>query len=195
MPVRPERAPLADAPAHDGTALLVVDMISTWSFPDADKLGPAAAAIAPVIGVLAGRCRDAGVPVVYANDNHEHWRSEFSALVRLSAKASETGAAIARSLAPDAGDYSVLKPKHSAFFATPLDLLLRHLRVRRVVMCGVSTEHCILMTAAEGRMRDYEMVVPEDGVAAITPARNTRALDYLRDVFGLDTTASGGVEL
>jgi nicotinamidase-related amidase len=195
MPVKPDRAPLADEEAAGGTALLVVDMVSTWDFPDGERLGTAARAIAPKIGALKQRCIHAGVPVIFVNDNRGRWRSEFHELVRVSILESEIGAAIAESLQPDEDDYSVLKPKHSAFYATPLDLLLRHLRVQRLVVTGVASDQCIVMTAAEARMRDYDVIVPADCVAAQTPARNASALRHLREAHGIDTAPSPRVQL
>jgi nicotinamidase-related amidase len=195
VPVKPDRAPLADRPAPDGSALLVVDMISTWDFAGADKIVRAALAIAPRIGALKRRCLRAGVPVIYVNDNRGRWRSEFRELVRVSVESSEAGAAIAASLLPRDYDYSVLKPKHSAFYATPLDLLLRHLRVNRLLVTGVASDQCIVMSAAEARMRDYEVIVPGDCVAAQTPARNARALRHLGEAHGIETTPSTRVEL
>jgi len=195
MPVDPARAPLADAPAGHGTALLIVDMISTWDFPDADRLAPRAAAIAPRIGALKQRCARSGMPAIYVNDNRERWRSEFRAIARLAAEASAAGAAIARSLAPGDDDYAVLKPKHSVFFATPLDLLLRHLRVTRLVVTGVASDLCIVMSAAEARMRDYEVIVPGDCVAALTATRSAQALRCLEESHGIRTTASPRLRL
>ena len=195
MPVKPDRAPLADEEASGGMALLVIDMVSSWDFPDADKLGRAARAIAPKIGALKRRCILAGVPVVFVNDNRGRWRSEFHELVRVSVLESETGAAIAESLQPAEDDYSVLKPKHSAFYATPLDLLLRHLRVQRIVVTGVASDQCIVITAAEAKMRDYDVVVPGDCVAALTAARNASALRHLRDAHEIDTAPSPRVQL
>ncbi|MBV9889379.1 MAG: cysteine hydrolase [Rhizobacter sp.] len=179
MPVRPERAPLADRAAAGGVALLVVDMVSSWDFEDADQLAPAALAIAPRIGALKRRCLRARVPVIFVNDNRGRWRSEFRELVRASIAENETGAAIARHLQPEEGDYSVLKPKQSAFYATPLDLLLRHLRVRKVIVTGVASDQCIVMTAAEARMRDYEVVVPRDCIGAPSAARTAATLRQL----------------
>jgi len=195
MPVKPERAPLADRQARAGMALLIVDMISTWDFADGDKLARAAAAIAPRIGKLKERCADAGVPVIYVNDNRDRWRSEFRELVRVSVEQSKAGAAIAASLRPGDDDYSVLKPKHSAFYATPLDLLLRHLRVSRLIVTGVASDQCIVMSAAEARMRDYEVIVPGDCVAAQTPARNAHALRHLGEAHGIETMPSTEVKL
>jgi nicotinamidase-related amidase len=193
MPVDPSRASLANEPAAHGMALLVIDMISVWDFPDADLLAPRAMAIAPRIGELKRRCVRAGVPVVYVNDNRDQWRSEFRELAMLSAKASPPGEAIARSLLPGDDDYAVLKPKHSAFFATPLDLLLRHLRVSRVVITGVAADLCIAMSAAEARMRDYEVIVHRDCVAALSAARATRALRSFEEVHHLKTTPSSRI--
>jgi len=195
MPVKPERAPLADESAGGGMALLVIDMISTWDFEGAEKIVAAAVAIAPHIGTLKRRCVRAGVPAVYVNDNRGRWRSEFSELVRISIAESRTGAAIAKHLQPGDGDYSVLKPKHSAFYATPLDLLLRHLRVNRLLITGVASDQCIVMGAAEARMRDYDVVVPRDCIADQTPARTARALRHLADAHGIETTPSARVRL
>ena len=195
MPVDPERAPLADRSAAHATALLIVDMISTWDFPDAEKLAPGALAIAPRIAALKRRCERSAVPVVYVNDNRDRWRSEFRELARVAAATSETGAAIARWLAPVESDYSVLKPKHSAFYATPLDLLLRHLRVAHLLITGVATDMCIAMSAAEARMRDYDVVVPRDCVAALSAARNQRALRALEETHRLKTTVSTRIRL
>jgi nicotinamidase-related amidase len=195
MPVKPDRAPLADRPAHDGTALLVIDMISTWDFAGAEKIVRGAVAIAPRIAALKQRCVRAGVPVVYVNDNRGRWRSEFRELVRVSIAESDAGAAIAKHLQPEEGDYSVLKPKHSAFYATPLDLLLRHLRVTRLLVGGVASEQCIVMSAAEAKMRDYDVVVPSDCIADQTPARTARALRHLREALAIETTLSARVRL
>jgi nicotinamidase-related amidase len=194
MPVAPERAPLAAEQARGGTALLIIDMISAWDFADAEKLAAGALAIAPRIAALKRRCEAAGVPPIYVNDNHGHWRSDFRQIVLLSMQGG-AGRTIAETLRPGPDDYSVLKPKHSAFFATPLDLLLRHLRVKSVIVTGVATDQCIVMSAADARMRDYDVVVPEDCVAAQTARRNSRALDYLREAQKMKTTASARIRL
>ena len=194
MPVAPERAPLAAEPANGGMALLIIDMISAWDFQDAAKLAPGALSIAPRIAALKRRCVDAGVPPIYVNDNHGHWRSDFRQIVLLSMQ-NDAGHRIAELLRPGPDDYSVLKPKHSAFFATPLDLLLRHLGVQRLIVTGVASDQCIVMSTADARMRDYEVVVPEDCVAAQTNSRNRRALDYLREAQKTKTTVSARIRL
>lgn len=164
-----------------------MDMMSDWDFPDGDRLVRAALRVAPAIAALAERCRRGGVPVIYANDNHGQWRSDFRFVVRQALGFPGPGGRIARLLAPHDEDYVVLKPKHSAFFATPLELLLDHLRARRIIVVGTTTDQCVLATAMDARMRDFEVVVPEDGVATLGAARNRRALVHLREVLGLTT--------
>ena len=195
MPVAPERTPLAEQPAAGGTALLVVDMFSTWDFDDAGKLVRAALAIAPRIAGLRRRCDGARVPTVFINDNQGRWRSDAAAIVSRSADATPEGAAIAAQIAPGEHDYFVLKPKHSAFFATPLDLLLRHLRVRRVLVTGVAGDQCVLLTAIEARMQDYDVVVPADCVGSQTARRNAAALAYMRTAHKVATPQSRGVRV
>ena len=187
--------PLAAERAVGGAALLVIDMISDWQFPDAGKLLPQAAAIAPRIATLADRCRRAGVPVIYANDNHGRWRSDFREVVGAALRSEGAGAGIARLLEPRHEDYFVLKPKHSAFHSTPLDLLLRHLQVRRLILTGVSSDQCVLYTAADARMRDYEAIVPRDAVATQGEPRNAMALRHFADVLGLETPESAALEV
>jgi len=174
---------------------LIIDMINCWDFPDAEKLLPRAAAIAPRIAALKARCRDAGVPVIYANDNRGRWRSDFPSLVALSLGQGGAGALITSTLRPDADDYFVLKPKHSAFFGTPLELLLQHLKASRLILTGVASDQCVLATAMEAVMRDLAVVVPRDCVASQSVTRNDTVLRQLEKFQKLPTTTASRIRL
>jgi nicotinamidase-related amidase len=186
---------LAPENAAGHTALLIIDMINCWDFPDAQKLLPCAAAIAPRIAALKVRCRNAGVAVIYANDNRGRWRSDFPSLVELSLGQGGAGAAITSALQPQADDYFVLKPKHSAFFGTPLELLLQHLKARRLILTGVASDQCVLATAMEAVMRDLAVVAPRDCVASQSVARNDTVLRQLEKFQKLPTTAAAHIRL
>jgi nicotinamidase-related amidase len=194
MPSRRTSSLAAERAAH-GTALVILDMISRWDFDDADKLLPQAAAIAPRIAALKRRCRREGIPAIYANDNHGRWRSDFRHVYDDALAQGEGGAQIARELEPDDDDYFVLKPKHSAFYGTPLQLLLQHLKVRRLLVCGVAGDQCVLATASDARMRDYEVLVPRDCIASQTARRNRQAADHFASVLKLPTTPSSRLRL
>lgn len=196
MPSKKASPPsLAEHHAAEATALLVIDMLSTWDFPDAEKLLPPTAAIAPRVAALKARCRRAGVPVIYANDNRGQWRSDFRQVVDTAIRAGGPGAEVAQALAPDDDDYFVLKPKHSAFFGTPMDMLLQHLGVKRLLLSGVASDQCVIATAVDARIRDYEVVVPQDCIASQTATRTRRSIAYFEEALCVPTTVSTRLRL
>jgi len=133
--------------------------------------------------------------LIYGNDNRGHWRSDFRQVVASSLQAGGPGARITKMLAPGDDDFFVLKPKHSAFFGTPLDLLLQHLRVNRLLLAGVASDQCVVATAIDARMRDYDVVVARDCVASQSIARNRRAIEHLEVATALRTTPSARIRL
>jgi len=167
------------------TALLIVDMINPLDFEGGKALRPYAEAAARRIAALARRMRRRGDPVVYVNDNFMHWQADFREIVA-TVRDSTRGSGLAKELAPEPGDYFVLKPKHSGFLATPLEILLEKLEVGRVVITGVATDGCVLATATDAHMREYKVHVPRDCVAAITSARSRRAVELMRDAMHID---------
>jgi nicotinamidase-related amidase len=174
---------------------VILDMISCWNFPDARALVRAALRVAPAIARLKRRCVAAGVPVIYANDNSGQWRSDFKFVVHSSLESDGPGAQITRELEPGPDDYFVLKPKHSAFFATPLEILLDHLRTQRLVITGVAGDQCVLNTAADARMRDFEVVVPCDCIASLSTARSQRAIEQLREALEIKVPTASALRL
>lgn len=176
-----------------GSALVVIDMLARWDFPDGDRLVQRALQAAPRIARLAARCRAAGVPVIYANDNRGRWRSDLRQVVEAAIAeggAESPGVRIARTLEPRAEDYFVLKPRHSAFYMTPLELLLQDLRAHRLVLAGVAADQCVLATAGDAHMRGYALAVPRDCVAALDAERTRRALRHCADALGAATPMS-----
>jgi len=161
------------------SALLIIDMINLFDFDGGRELAAAATRIAPAIDRLRRRFRAAGAAVIYVNDNFAHWRSDFHALVATCAHPDARGARIADVLAPESDDYFVLKPKHSAFLATPLPYLLASLGTTRLVLTGVAADACVLATALDAHAREFAVEVVRDAVAARTPALASDALSLL----------------
>jgi nicotinamidase-related amidase len=192
---RPQRNGLIERVAAHATALLIIDMVSSWKFPEGATLLRQAAGIAPAIAALKRRCAAARVPVIYANDNSGQWRSDFKYVIRESLELAGPGSAITQQIEPGEDDYFVLKPKHSAFFATPLEILLDHLKARRLIMTGVASDQCVMNSVVDARMRDFEVVVPSDCIATLTPARNRLAISHFERVLGVKTTRGRGVRL
>jgi nicotinamidase-related amidase len=182
--------------AGDGShpyALLLVDVINELEFEGAEKLLPKALAMARRAAALKRRAAKAGVPCIYVNDNFGQWRSDFRTLVDRCLHGGVRGEPVARLLAPDENDYFVLKPLHSGFYTTTLDLLLRELGSRRLVVCGVATEGCVLFTASDAYIRGFELFVPRDGCASESSTRHRNALDIMKKMLKCDTRACGQI--
>jgi nicotinamidase-related amidase len=113
------------------------------------------------------------------NDNFGQWRSDFRQQVEHCQQENALGRELTQLLRPSPEDYFVLKPKHSGFFSTTLDLLLTHLGATRLILTGFSSEICVLYTANDAYMRDFEIFVPQDCVAAETRRGNSTALQQM----------------
>lgn len=175
------------------TALLIIDMMNTLDFARGASLARKGAPVAHAIARLKRRFVEKQLPVVYANDNFGAWHMDFRTLVEVCAQG--RGAGWVDALRPEPDDYYILKPMHSAFFATPLRVLLDRLDVRRLVLCGVATDACIAATAIDAHMEAYSVIVPSDCVLSETSARNTGALRLLRTAFEVDTRTAARIRL
>ncbi len=125
------------APDKCDTALLLIDVINDLEFPEAEQMRDAAVEMAGKIRGLKERARAAGVPVVYVNDNFGKWKSDWRRTVQHCLEENVRGRRLVEILQPEDDDYFVLKPKHSGFFSTTLDTLLRYLGSRRLIMTGM----------------------------------------------------------
>jgi nicotinamidase-related amidase len=183
------------APESCPAALLIVDLLNDFSFEDGEALLRATLPAAARVAQLKERAHAAGVPVVYVNDNWGRWRSDLHGLVEHCLAPGGRGADVVRLLVPGPRDYFVLKPKHSGFFGTTLELLLQHLEARRLIVTGVQTDSCVLFTANDAYLRGYELHVPADCVAANPAARSAAALAYMKDRLGADVRESQALDL
>lgn len=183
------------ATSGHGDAILVIDVLSDYRFPDGDALWRRfAPCIAPLARLLQ-RARAQGVPVVYANDNFGRWRSSLEDVGQRIAQANPAAWRALAPIRPQRADFVVLKPRHSAFYCTPLELLLEALQVRRLVLTGVSATSCIWSTGSEAHVRGYDIVVPQDAVAAPAPRLVTSVLELMRDSLGARTPPTRSVRL
>lgn len=165
-------------------ALLIIDTITDLEFPGGENVLPWALKMVARLAPLAGRARRAGVPVIYVNDNLGHWRSGFAEIYDRCARPGSRGREVCRAMRPAADDYFVLKPKHSAFYATSLRPLLDHLGVKHLLLSGIATNLCVLFTAHDAHMRDYELTVLSDCCAAESDHDHDVALQQLERFCG-----------
>jgi nicotinamidase-related amidase len=176
-------------------ALLLVDVINHFEFPDGERILRQAMPIAPRIARLKARAREAGIPAIYVNDNFGHWRSEASKLVEYCTREGAPSRKFVEQLRPDPADYFVLKPMHSAFYQTPLELLLRNLGAKTLLLCGLATNSCVVCTAHDARMRNLRLFVPSDCTAARSKREHAQAIAHIASMADANTSPSGSLKL
>jgi nicotinamidase-related amidase len=166
-------------------------MLNTFEFPEAKQIFPAALRAAKNIAKLKQKAREHRAAVIYVNDNFGHWQSDWKALYEICTEEKCLGKPIAEILRPEPEDYFVLKPKHSGFYASSLEVLLDQLQTERLIIVGIAGNICVLFTAHDAHMREYEVIVPRDCVASNTDKENQFALKQLEHVFGIKTKKAG----
>jgi nicotinamidase-related amidase len=98
-------------------------------------------------------------------------------------------------LTPDEDDYFVLKPKHSGFYCTSLELLLEHVGCRSLILAGIAGNNCVLFTANDAYMRDFKLFVPEDCSVSQTAEENEDALKQMKIVLKADIRPAAELNL
>jgi nicotinamidase-related amidase len=136
--------------------------------------------IAPRIARLKARARAAGIPVIYVNDNFGQWRSDLAKLLAYCLRPRSLGRQFVDQIRPDKDDYFILKPRHSAFYQTPLEVLLAYLGASSLVLCGLATNSCIVCTAHDAKMRNFDLFVPSDCSASLTAREHKQAIAHMQ---------------
>ena len=183
------------APDKCETALLLIDVINDLAFPEAEQMLPQAREMAKKLLALKQRAREADVPCIYVNDNFGKWKSDFRTTVDHCLSAKSRGREIVETLRPDDDDYFVLKPKHSGFFSTTLETLLHYVGAKRLILTGIAGNFCVLFTANDAYMRDFNLLIPEDCCVSNTARENEEALGLMRKFLKADTRPSDEIEL
>jgi nicotinamidase-related amidase len=182
------------APDQARLALLIVDLISDFRFKAGERMSRLTLPIAHRVKALKARAKAARVPSIYVNDNFGRWRSDFRQLVDHCAT-SGRGSEIAQLLMPEPDDYFVLKPKQSGFYSTPLDILLKYIGAEKVIITGIASDQCVLFTASDAYLRDLDVMIPPDCIAASTRQQTSFALRYFKTVLKADTRLSSRIIL
>jgi nicotinamidase-related amidase len=187
--------PSAQAPHHSPTVLILIDVINHFEFPDGAKVLRQALPIAPRLARLKERAQAAGISTIYVNDNFGQWRSDASRLLDYCVRPEAIGKSFVEQIQPDKKDYFVLKPMHSGFYQTPLEVLLRYLGASTLVLGGLTTNSCIVCTAHDAKMREFELYVPSDCSASRTVKEHRQAIEHIRMMTDAGVAPSGSLRL
>ena len=183
------------APDKSEAALLLIDVINDFDFEEGDQLLQLALPVGKNIAELKKRAKAAGIPSIYVNDNFGRWQSDFKKIVAHCSREEAKGKSFVKLLLPDDDDYFVLKPKHSGFYSTTLELLLTHLGAKNLILTGIAGNNCVLFTANDAYMRDFKIFTPADCVVSNTEQDNQHALKQMETVLKADLTPGSELDL
>jgi len=166
------------------SAVIVVDMQNDFVAPGGSLQVPDAAATLPVIVRLLKRARAAGVRVAWTQDTHTDGDKEWNIWPE-HARMGGWGWQIVDALAPQPGDYVAQKPRYDGFYGTGLEHILTHQwDVEHLVIVGTVASICVLHTAASAGLRWFHVVVPADGVSALTDFDHALTLRQVSWLYG-----------
>ncbi|WP_433746471.1 isochorismatase family cysteine hydrolase [Falsibacillus pallidus] len=174
-------------------ALLIIDMINKMDFEGGEDLLDYTLPMTDHLIELKKRVKEKGLPVIYVNDNFGQWQDNASEIIKECLRS--PGRPIVEKIEPENDDFFIIKPKHSAFFGTQLEILLNQMGVEKLILTGVAGDMCVLFTANDAYMREYDLWVPEDCIASESKEANEHALQIIRRSVFADTTPSKEFDL
>ncbi|HEV7683486.1 MAG TPA: isochorismatase family cysteine hydrolase [Pyrinomonadaceae bacterium] len=183
------------APDKAAAALLLIDVINDFEFENGELLLKLALPVGEQIAKLKAQAKQANLPVIYVNDNFGKWQSDLNKIVSHCLDDGVRGEPFVKLVLPEADDYFVLKPMHSGFYCTSLELLLEDVGSRSLILAGIAGNNCVLFTANDAYMRDFKLFVPADCVASETSEENEYALKQMQKVLKADIRSSGELNL
>jgi nicotinamidase-related amidase len=184
-----------NVPDDATTALLLIDVVNDLEFEGGEELFSLAMPVGRQIAKLKQRAKAAGIPAIYVNDNFGKWQSDFKKILAHCLEDGVRGEPFVKLVLPDDEDYFVLKPKHSGFYCTSLDLLLEHLGAKNLILTGIAGNNCVLFTANDAYMRDFKLFVPSDCCVSEAVEENEGALAQMQTVLKADITPSDALNL
>ncbi len=143
-------------------------------------------AIVPATAELLDAARAAGVPVIFCNDAHIKGIDRELKLWGDHAIAGTKGAEVIPELKVCEKDYVIPKRRYSGFFQTDLDILLRELGVKTVVMTGLHAHMCVRHTSADAYCLGYDVVVAKEATNSFTEEDYLNGLAYLKTCYGAE---------
>lgn len=149
------------------TAVLVVDMQNDFANENGALFVPAAPATLAPIQELLSRAREKNVLIIFTQDWHDPQDPEFR-IWPAHAVAGTWGAEILPELSPWENEPRIRKTTYDPFFNTELGVLLAHQGKKDLVIVGTVANICVLHAASSAALRGMRVVVPKDGVSALT---------------------------
>jgi nicotinamidase-related amidase len=159
-------------------------MLNPYDHEDADVLADNVAGMVHTVARLVAEAGESDVELVYVNDNYGDFAATRDDLVRRALEGRRPE--LIEPIVPPEGVAFLQKARHSAFYSTALDHLLRQRSIDTIVLAGQVTEQCILYTALDAYIRHFDIRVATDAVAHIDPELGDAALRMMQRNMSVD---------
>jgi len=163
-------------------AIIVVDMLKD-NFRESPRnpFYQEGKRIIPNLQTLLRKGREKGFPILFACDSFLKEDFIFKGRMKPHSLRGTEGAEVIDELKPEPTDLILHKRRFSAFFKTDLDQTLRTLGVDTLLVTGMTTEVCVLMTAMDALCHDFSVILLEDCCASRSRALHQSCLNLYRD--------------
>jgi nicotinamidase-related amidase len=178
-------------PENSKSALLIIDILNPFDFNHGSTLAKHTEKIVEPLLTLRSVCQKKQIPVIYINDHYNLWQADLKKIYNKCLN--DLSQPIIEPLKPGEDDYFLIKPKHSAFYGTALNTLLHALKVNTLILSGIAGNICVLFTANDAYMREFNLVVPENCIASVSEDDNQYALTMMKNVLKAEIVDSGGI--
>ncbi|MED4073636.1 isochorismatase family cysteine hydrolase [Priestia endophytica] len=166
-------------------ALIIIDMINDFQFELGQELAQQTQKIVPYITMLKEICYKKGIPVIYINDHYNLWQANLDVILKNCQN--KRSSQILQKIKPKEDDFFLIKPKHSIFYGTALNVLLEELSVESLILTGIAGNICVLFSANDAYMRKYPLFIPSNCIASNVEEDNIFALRMMKNVLGAST--------
>ena len=173
------------------SALIVIDMLNPYDHEDAEVLTENVESIVPTLGRLIADANERDIELIYVNDNYGDFAATRDDLIRAAHDGRRPD--LIEPVLPPKGVAFLQKARHSAFYSTALDHLLRQHSIDTIVLTGQVTEQCILYTALDAYIRHFNIRVVRDAVAHIDEQLGDAALRMMQRNMRVDVTDAADV--
>ncbi len=173
---------------HIKKALLIIDAINHFQFEYGDKLLQHTETIVQPLLLLKKRAKQHQIPVIYINDHYNLWQADFKKIIHYCRN--DKNSKYISAISPEEDDFFLIKPKHSAFYETALHTLLSSLKINSLILTGIAGNICVLFTANDAYMREYQLSCPKDCIASADLQDNHYTLTMMSNVLKADIQES-----
>jgi nicotinamidase-related amidase len=170
------------------TALLIIDILNPFDFEHGRTLAEHTTKAVEPLKSLRANCHEKEIPIIYINDHYNLWQADLEKIYKKCLN--DRSQPVIDPLKPGQNDYFLIKPKHSAFYGTALNTLLHSLKVDTLILTGIAGNICVLFTANDAYMREFNLIIPKDCIASVSEDDNKYAIEMMRNVLKAEVLVS-----